>query len=61
MALNELPNGKASDPDGLPAEFYRAFWQDTKGDVMDFINTFFRNGADIKLVNRATITLIPKK
>lgn len=46
-----MPTGKASGPDVLTV----------KADVMDFIWAFFNDGTIIESLNRAAVTLIPKK
>ena len=30
MAIKEMPKGKASGPDAMPIEFYKAFWEQSK-------------------------------
>lgn len=60
-AINEMPNDKASCPDGLPIEFYKNFWTIIQGDLIHLIHDFFTNSCSIKTLNKATITLIPKK
>lgn len=60
-AIKDMPVGKASGPDGLPQEFYAAFWQTIKSDVMDFIRAFWNKANSIKSINKVAIILIPKK
>lgn len=60
-AINEMPNDKASGPDGLPIEFYRSFWNIIKTDYMALILDFHNSGRNLKSINRASISLIPKK
>lgn len=59
--MQDMLVGKVCGPDGLPQEFYRAFWQTIKSDVMEFVRAFFNETNSIKSINRAAITLIPKK
>lgn len=61
MAINGMPSGKASGPDGLPIEFYKKFWEIIKSDVMDLIGDFGNRPGLFQILNRATVTLIPKK
>lgn len=59
--INEMSNDKASGPDGLPVEFYKSFWQIVKNDLTHLIAAFYTDTGNIKALNKATITLIPKK
>jgi hypothetical protein len=56
-----MPNGKSSGPDGLPIEFYKAFWPIVREDVVLFVQKCMTNGVSLRCINRAAITLIPKK
>lgn len=60
-AIGDMPLGKASGPDGLSIEFYKEFWDIIKSDIMDFIKEFMNRGVSMNSINRAIITLIPKK
>lgn len=60
-AINEMPSDKASGPDGLPVEFYKAFWTIIRPDLMKMILDFHNSDRNLKPINKATITLIPKK
>lgn len=60
-AVMQMPKGKASGPNGLPAEFYQAFWPIIKDDILDFVRRCTDNQGTIKRINRTSITLIPKK
>lgn len=60
-SIKEMPADKASSPDGLPIEFYNHFWKIIRGDLMELIEDFHTNTCSIKALNKASITLIPKK
>lgn len=60
MTIKEMPRGKASGPDGMPIEFYKAFWKTIQRDLVALITKFFQNRDTKRGINRATITLIPK-
>ncbi|XP_078158180.1 uncharacterized protein LOC144553861 [Carex rostrata] len=60
-AIKDMPPDKASGSDGLPIEFYNCFWQIIRGDLMELIEDFHTNTRSIKALNKASITLIPKK
>ena len=60
-ALSDMPKNKASGPDGFPIEFYQHFWVLTKGDIMAVIKAFQEQGCSLAPLNKAAITLIPKK
>lgn len=61
-AIMEMPKGKASEPDGFSIEFYQVFWPIIKKDVIDLINHCFdANATSMRVLNKATITLLKKK
>jgi hypothetical protein len=47
-------------PDGLPFLFYQKFWDLIKSDVVDLFNDFHKGALDLKRLNFALVTLIPK-
>ncbi|XP_078165205.1 uncharacterized protein LOC144559911 [Carex rostrata] len=59
-AIFQMPKGKASGPDGFPIEFYQFFWGIVGVDIIAMVRNFY-NGRSIRQINKATITLIPKK
>jgi hypothetical protein len=56
----ELNNQKAPGPDGLPALFYKKYWDIVGTTVIEAIQSFFRSGQLLKEVNNSLIVLIPK-
>jgi len=51
---------KSPGPDGVNIGFLKEFWDDVKGDVMNFITDFHRNGRLTRGINSEFIVLIPK-
>jgi len=60
-ALNEMRIGKSPDSDGLTSEFYKQFWDEIGGDVVQSINNVFDKGELSICQKRGIITLLPKK
>lgn len=52
---------KSPGPDDFNFKFYRLAWEFIANDLMDLISEFFRTGVLPKGVNRAYISLVPKK
>ena len=50
----------APGPDGLSFLFYQKFWNLIKNDVVHLFNDFHRGDLDLKRLNFALVTLIPK-
>ncbi len=60
-ALNSMKCGKAPGIDGIPVEFYKAFWAVVGDDLFDVLNDSLSRGLLPLSCRRAVITLIPKK
>ncbi|KAK3528702.1 hypothetical protein QTP70_009955 [Hemibagrus guttatus] len=60
-ALQEMANGKAPGIDGLPVEFYKAFWSILGEDLLSVINDSMARGTLPVSCRRAVLTLLPKK
>lgn len=56
-----MPRGKANGPDGLPIEFYWSFWSTIQVNIMELLSQFMSNQITIQCLNKAAVTLIPKK
>ncbi|KAK3550043.1 hypothetical protein QTP86_018661, partial [Hemibagrus guttatus] len=59
--LQRMENGRASGIDGLPAEFYKAFWAVIGQDVLDVLRDSIQRGELPLSCRRAVLTLLPKK
>jgi len=60
-ALQSLPSGKASGLDGIPAEFYKTFWDLLGPELLEVIIDGRRSGSLPLSCRRAVLALIPKK
>ncbi|KAK3508126.1 hypothetical protein QTP70_015056 [Hemibagrus guttatus] len=56
-----MENGRAPGIDGLPAEFYKAFWAVIGQDVLNVLRDSIRRGELPLSCRRAVLTLLPKK
>ena len=60
-ALNNMECNKTPGSDGLPAEFYKVFWNDIAEFFLKSINQGYRTGQLSVTQRRGIIKLIPKK
>lgn len=60
-ALQKLNNGKSPGSDGLPAEFYKKFWNDIADDLTEVFQEAFRMGNLTVSQREAVISCLPKK
>ena len=60
-ALQSVQGGKAPGIDGLPSEFYRAFWTELKDDLLGVFSESFEDLSLPQSCRRAVLTLLPKK
>lgn len=56
-----MESGKAPGIDGLPVEFYKAFWEVLGEDLLDVLKECIAEGSLPLSCRRAVITLLPKK
>jgi len=56
-----MDTNSSPGPDGFGPAFYRAYWQQTKSDLMSFLNSFHDGSVDLDGINCAYLVLLPKK
>ena len=61
LCLEELPPGKSPGTDGLPTEFYSAFWDSLGDSLVQIFNERFRLGALTDSQRQALLRLVHKK
>ena len=59
LALKSMDNNKTPGADGLPADFYKIFWQDIKVFLISAVNAGYHTLSISQ--RRGLITLLPKK
>ena len=60
-SLKTMASNKSPSTDGLPAEFYKAFWDYVKPFLLNALNCSYTNGHLSITQRRGLITLVPKK
>ncbi|XP_037391516.1 uncharacterized protein LOC119262641 [Pygocentrus nattereri] len=60
-ALQGMENGWAPEIDGLPVEFYKAFWSVLGQDVLEVLRVSVQEGKLPLSFRKAVLTLLPKK
>jgi hypothetical protein len=55
-----MKHNKAPNPNDFPAEFYQAFCEVIKGDMMALFNDFHEGKLPLFSLNFGIITLLPK-
>ena len=60
-SLKTMESNKTPGTDGIPAEFYKIFWNDIKSFLLPSINASYAKGLLSISQRRGLITLIPKK
>jgi len=60
-AIFQMEHNKAPGPDGFPAEFYQAFWETIKDDLMALFQGFHEGTLPLFSLNFEIVTLLPKK
>ena len=61
VAVFQMEHNKAPGPDGFLAEFYQAFWDTIKDDLMAMFMDFHNGNLPLHSLNFGIITLLPKK
>ena len=56
-----MDNNKSPGLDGLPAEFYKVFWQDIHTYLINALNSGYKKGTLSISQRRGLISLLPKK
>ena len=56
-----MDHNKAPGPDGFPAEFYQAFWDLIKDDLIAMFVEFHNEILPLYSLNFGILTLLPKK
>jgi hypothetical protein len=59
-ALDNMKTNSAPGPDGLPVKFYKCFWNQVKGPVMEMFQKFYVGDLNQSRLNYGLISLIPK-
>ena len=59
-AIFQMEHNKSPGPDGFPVEFYQAFWDTIKGDLMALFSEFHKGELPLYSLNFETIILLPK-
>ena len=60
-AVSEMKNNKSPGPDGIPAEFYKIFWNDISDIVFETYMEAYKSGKLILSQRQGVLCLIPKK
>ena len=59
--LKSMVSDKSPGTDGLPVEFYKVFWNNISGPLIEALNHAYKNGELPITQRRGVIRLIPKK
>lgn len=61
LSLKNMKNNKTPGSDGLPADFYKIFWQDIKRPLIGALNKGYSDGELSDTQRSGILNLIPKK
>jgi hypothetical protein len=56
-----MKNNKAPGPNGLPAEFYKFFWDIVSSDLLNMFNDFYYGKFEITKFKYGLLSLLPKE
>lgn len=59
-ALWSIAGDKSVGPDGYGSQFYKDCWSVVKQDVIESVKEFFNTSKMLRIINKTTLTLIPK-
>jgi len=58
--LKEMQNGKAQGPNSFNVDFFKAYWNIVKQNILNVVEDSRRNRTILKALNTSFISLIPK-
>jgi hypothetical protein len=59
-ATQQSPKNKAPGPDGMSIEFFQAFWEDTKSEILDIVGEMYTRGNIQTQKEHGRLICIPK-
>ena len=59
--INEMQSGKAPRLDGFNVDFFKAYWETVKHDILEVVEDSRRSKKLLKALNETFIALIPKQ
>jgi hypothetical protein len=59
-ALDVMNISSAPGPNGFPVEFYKSFWEQVRGPVLEMFGKLYNGELDLSGLNYGLIFLIPK-
>lgn len=59
--INEMQNGKAPCSNGFNVDFFEAYWETIKQDILEVVEDSRKSKRVLKALNASFITLIPKQ
>ncbi len=57
--LKDMQNGKAPGPDGFIVNFFKAYWNIVKHDILNVVEDSRSNKTILKVLNTSFLALIP--
>jgi hypothetical protein len=59
-SLDEMKVNSAPGPDGFTVGFFKSFWEQVKGSILEMFDKFYRGELNLSRLNYGLISLIPK-